>query len=542
MPYKSANVRRMHARDRYRTKAIERKKAAKKAAESFPRVPDDPVQQVKLIREWSRELKTPAGHPRVGLPMELPDYACAFLERALTVPESGLIIARKNAKSTILAIFCLAYLIGPMKAPNWRGSIVSLSLHKTRELLTLANQIIIANELPLRIKKTPYPGQILNDRSGAILECLSADKHSGHSGGYDLCCVDEGGLMDADKHRELLAGLHSSLSAREGRLIHITIRGDCELIEELIKRSIETPKTTYVKVYDAPEECAIQDADAWAAANPGIQCGIKSEQYMRDRAVQVANSPDDELLFRAHDLNQRVNPGKQVLCSVSEWQRLEVDELPAREGPCYAGVDLADTDSMACFAVYWPATGRLEIKGAFPLVPDLKTRGKRDKCGVAYLTMQTEGSLILTGERVTDASNFLAMCFEDLSGSDLIALGADRYRKQDLPNVLAEVPYTPDVVWRGTGASAVADGSHDVRAFRRAVLSEQIKVLPLAMWRTALRYAVIKYPDGQNPKLDKSLRRGRIDAMQASVIAVGLGALEPAQERRTPGFYMVGGQ
>lgn len=540
MPYKSANVRRMHARDRYRTKAIERKKASKKAAESYPRVPDDPGRQVKLLRAWSSELVTPHGHPRAGKPLTLPDYACEFLERALGVPTSGLIIARKNAKSSILALLCLGYLIGPLKAPSWRGAIVSLSLPKARELLTLASQVIRANELDLRIKKTPYPGVILNERTGGALECLSADKHSGHAGGYDLVCCDETGLMDALKHRELVAGLHSSLSARRGRLIHITIRGDCELVEELISRSERTPETTYVRVYEAPADCSISDRAAWHAANPGLGAGIKSLQYMQDRAVQVANSPDDELHFRAHDLNQRLAPGRQLLCSVSEWQRVEVDTLPPRSGPCFAGADLGGSRSMCCFSVYWPATGRLEVQGAYPFSPGLKERGTMDGCGPAYLKMQDEGSLNLIGERVTDAGAFLRACFEDLTGCNLVALGADRYRRSELESVLEEIQYYPNVIWRGTGAGRVADGSADLRAFRRAVMSERIKVLPLTIWRSALRYGEIRHDASGNPALHKAKYRGRIDALQASVIAIGLSALAGAQKpARTPVFFMV---
>ncbi|MYI70838.1 MAG: hypothetical protein F4103_19600 [Boseongicola sp. SB0673_bin_14] len=538
MPIKGKKTRQAYYRDRHRRlRESERRERESESSESYPRVPDDPVQQVKLLRAWSMQLRTPPGHPRAGKPLTLPDYACEFLERALSVPESGLIIARKNAKSSILALLCLACLDGPLKAPSWRGAIVSLSLPKARELLTLASQIVRANELDLRIKKTPYPGVILNDRTGGALECLSADKHSGHAGGYDLVCCDETGLMDAVRHRELLAGLHSSLSARNGRLVHITIRGDCELVEELIERSERTPETTYVRVYEAPTDCSISDRAAWHAANPGLKAGIKSLQYMQDRAVQVANSPDDELHYRAHDLNQKQAPGRQMLCSVSEWQRVERDELPARSGPCFAGVDLGGSRSMCCVSVYWPETGRLEVQGAYPYSPGLKERGAMDGCGRAYLAMQDEGSLYLMGERVTDAAAFLRTCFEDLAGCNLVALGADRYRRSELESVLEEIQYYPNVIWRGTGAGRVADGSADVRAFRRAIMSERIRVLPLTIWRSALRYGEVRHDAAGNPALNKTKYRGRIDALQASVIAIGLSALAGAQKpRRFPRF------
>lgn len=540
MPYKSKKVQRMHARDRARTLAMKRKREKKDAVEVYPRVPDDPVKQVPLLRSWSKELKVPPGHPLSGQPMELPDFACDFFEKALGVPESLLCVSRKNAKSAILAVLNLAYLIGCFKTAAWRGCIVSLSLIKTRELLSECMRIIEANDLPLTIRKTPYPGRIENPRTGGVLECLSADKHAGQSGGYDLCSIDETGLMDAGKHRELVAGLNSSVSAKRGRVIHITIRGNCELVEELLERGKKSPETTYTKLYSAPDHCAIDDEVAWEQANPGLVCGIKSYEYMRSRAKQVAFSGDDELLMRAHDLNQKTQVGRLVLCTVSEWQRVEVLELPAREGRCYAGIDLAQgTESLSCFVAYWPQTGRMEVRGALPRQPDPLRRGKADGCGNAYVRMVDEGSLMLCGDLITDVQQFLSACFDALTGCNLVAVGADRYRKNELLNALAGVNYSPSLIWRGTGAHAAGDGSFDIRAFRKLIQSRKLRVQRNSvMWTTALRYAELVYPDNQNPKLKKTLRRGRIDALQAAVIAAGLAELDEVPVRRTPRFFM----
>ena len=53
---------------------------------------------------------------------------------------------------------------------------------------------------------------------------LSADKNSGAASGFDDSCVDEGGLL-GEKDRELINGMRSAISARNGRFIMISIVG-----------------------------------------------------------------------------------------------------------------------------------------------------------------------------------------------------------------------------------------------------------------------------------------------------------------------------
>lgn len=70
---------------------------------------------------------------------------------------------------------------------------------------------------------------------------------------------------------------------------------------------------------------------------------------------------------------------------------------------------------------------------------------------------------------------FLSQVFEDLATARVI-LGADRYRKSELLDALARADVAPvSMEWRGTGAGATADGSHDIRAFQRAVAERQLR-------------------------------------------------------------------
>ena len=84
------------------------------------------------------------------------------------------------------------------------------------------------------------------------------------SSSFDLVLVDETGLMP-ERSRELLAGLRSSVSAKGGRIVHISVRGDSPLYAEILNNP-----AVVKRVYTALEGCELDDETAWHAANPGL--------------------------------------------------------------------------------------------------------------------------------------------------------------------------------------------------------------------------------------------------------------------------------
>ena len=293
----------------------------------------DPVNHadpVGALTEWSRDkLFVPAGHPLAGQPMELPDFAADFLRDGWTAHESALTCGRKNAKSAILAVLGLGFLVGPLRRPGFRMAIASLSKEKAAELRTQIQSIGEASKLKeLRYRRSPYPGKI-ESLTGSI-EVLSSDRSAGHSSSFDLVVIDETGLFP-ERARELLAGLRSSVSAKAGRIIHISVRGDSPLFDEVLNNPL-----TSTAIYEAPADCELNDRAAWAMANPGLGV-IKSVDYMAAEAARVKHVASDEPSFRAYDLNARLDPTKEMILSPDDLRGCFVDELPERRGVVYLG-------------------------------------------------------------------------------------------------------------------------------------------------------------------------------------------------------------
>ena len=182
-----------------------------------------------------------------------------------------------------------------LRRPGWRGAVASLDKGKAAELRRQVAEIAEASGLDVKVRRSPYPG-VIESETGS-LDTLSADKNAGHASGYDLVIVDETGLFPL-RARELLAGLRSSVSARNGQIRHISIRGDSPFCSRRFWRI----RAVVSHVHASPDNCAIDDEAAWHAANPGLGT-IKSLAYMRAEVERVAGVASDEPSFRAYDLN-----------------------------------------------------------------------------------------------------------------------------------------------------------------------------------------------------------------------------------------------
>ena len=467
-----------------------------------------------------------------GERFRLHDWQLRFLRDALApgCREAALSVSTKNGKSALVAVLLLAYLSdkGPLHRHGWRGLVVSLTGALAIELRHQVEAIAAASGLPIEIRRAPFPGEVRGpDRCKVSI--LASEKASGHGLGVDLGVLDDGGLVPESK-RDLYSAVRSSVSARDGRVLAISIMGDGPLMREIKARSND-PAVVFHE-YAAPADCKLDDRSAWRAANPGLGT-IKSETYMQDTSRAALATPADAAAFRAHDLNQPVGPSRETALLPQQWDECERgDDLPERDGECVVGLDIGGSASMTACVAIWPATGRMEVWGGFPSVPDLHSRGQGDAVGRIYLRMEEAGELRTYPGRVTDVPAFLEDCADRLAGERVLCCGADRYRRSEVIQAFETADISWPLVWRGTGASATADGSADVRSFQRMALSGKLKCSPSLMMQAAIADSKVDRDARGNPALNKARRQGRIDALSAAVIACGLAEIHSAKPKR----------
>ena len=343
-----------------------------------PATVDDPA---RAVWEWAEShLIVPTGR-LAGQPFRVPAWQRRFLRGALhpDCREAALSTARKNGKTGLIAMLLLSHLVGPVRFQRWRAIVVSLTGNHAGELKRQISEICESSGImAVDIMATPTPGRIVGP-FGEV-QCLAADKASGHAVGCDMAIIDEAGLLDEGK-RPMWEGVSTSRSGRDGRLICISVRGHSPMFGELLDRA--GMDAHYVQRHEPAPSADPFDPETWAAANPGMESGIKSPDYMELESKKAAATAVALRGFRTWELNQPVNPVTEPLVDPSDWERIEAADLPDRGGVCYVGLDLGSSISLSAACAVWD-TGRVEWYHGASSIPEPLERGRVDGCGDLY--------------------------------------------------------------------------------------------------------------------------------------------------------------
>ena len=282
----------------------------------------------------------------------------------------------------------------------------------------------------------------------------------------------------------------------------------------------------YVQLHQSdPDPEKVFDEANWIAANPSWDFLPDLQRAIRREAEDAKRSAQNLAMFRALRMNLGTEEvvGKEVLIPIDDWRALERAIPPAREGPLAIGVDLGGGVSMSAIAFYWPETGRLETYGALPSSPNLEERGLEDGVGSRYSQMHQRGELFLYPGRATNNVAFLKAMARLVEGQDILAVAADRYKMKDLEQVMmsGSLNWEDVMEWRAVGRGE--HGGQDIRAFQGEVYEAHLCLRPSLLMSSAIAESVIIRDTNGNPALNKARQKGRNDALQASLLAVGLG-------------------
>lgn len=472
-------------------------------------VPDPPADQAGALESWAADrLIVPAGHPAAGQPMKLPDFAVAWFAAALGAREALLCLARKNAKSAVLAIFLLSRLVGPLRTSGFRGAVLSVTAAKAVELRMQMEAIARASALEgLTFRSTPPPGLVLGP-SGQV-DILSATAVAGHASGFDDVIVDEIGLL-GERHRPMIMGVRSSGSARPGsRFLAISIQGDGPFIPELIQRRDMSGTVVHAHIPADPSP-PVDDEDAWAEGNPGLGT-IKSRQYMRAESARVKVTPVDAPLFRAHDLNCLQTPCAEPLCEVDTWRACEAEpaDLPPRTGRCVIGLDAGEPESMAVAVAWWPS-GRVEVWAGVREHPTLEARGQSAGVGDLFRRMADRGELRTT----SSLAEFLAGVRGELAGEAVVLAAADAHRQRE---ILAAAG--GGWRWRWLPHQGGPDWALGIRVAATAAATRRLRIAPSLLMRSALAATALQRDGTGQPSLTAVRERQQIGAVRALCLA-----------------------
>ena len=443
------------------------------------------------------------------------------------VQVAALTVARGNGKTALCAAIGAAGLDGPLAQPRGQVIVAAASLNQARVLHDHVRAFLEAKHGKLTKangwRSVDSPNLVLtsNLETGAELRAIASDPARAHGLAPSLVLVDEPAQHPRSVRDRLWAALATSLGKMPGSRAIVLgtkpVAGAGHYFTELLEGGAD-----YFQVHDAPADADPMDEAAWLAANPSLPYFPALRRTVAREARRAAANGELLPAFRALRLNAGVpDVDSAELVSAAAFQRCigEADMEP----PIAWGVDLASGGAMSAVAAYSLTTGALAAIAAFPAVPDLEERGRRDGVGEAYVRMRERGELLIHPGHTVKLDAFLRDALERFGPPDLIA--ADYHRRAELMDALeaAEIPKAKLELRR----HGFNDGAEDVSRFRRAVLDRRVVVGWSLLLATAIGEArTVANAAGMEKlaKANEGVRRqlARDDAAAAAIVAVGI--------------------
>lgn len=485
----------------------------------------------KIIAFAHRYIKVPEG-ALVGQPVVLDDFQKKFIKDVYDNPNRKtrraiLSMARKNAKTTLIAILLLAHLVGPVAKLNTQIVSGAQSRDQAALVFDLAVKMIrLSPELSKIIRIIPSSKKLMGLPMNTEYKALSAEGKTAHGLSPIVAILDETGQIVGPQDAFVDAIMTSQGAHNDPLLIVISTQAanDGDLLSIMIDDAIATKDPAVVcHLYAAPPECELLDEAAWYAANPALG-KFRSLDDLRQQMIEADRLPSKESSARNLLLNQRVSTNSPLI-SKKVWKTCEGRPIPIEEcQEVYGGLDLSGRTDLTSLVLY--GIDDFGNRHAYPYfwTPEigLRERAKNDKA--PYDTWAKQGFIELVPGRVIDYE-FIATRLADICCDvpGLVAIAYDRWRIELLKKELAKLGIDLPLVEWGQGFK---DMSPAIEAIEADLLNARLRhgghpVLTMC----AANAMVSKDPAGSR-KLDKMKTSGRIDGMQALTMAAGLAGRE----------------
>lgn len=434
-------------------------------------------------------------------------------------------VARGNGKSGLLAGLSLAHLLGPMAEPYGECYAAALDREQAGVLFRMVGAYIEATPwMASKVNIKNWHKKIEVPETGSIWTALTSDARKAHGLAPSFWVADE---VAQWRSRELWDNLATGMGKRKhalGVTISTQAADDIHFLSEMI--DAQPDPTMYVQCHSAPEDCELDDEEAWKAANPALGL-FRDRAEFEIAAARAAKSPSFEPAFRLLYLNQRVDAETRFISS-ADWEAngepFDPTELEGER--CYGGLDLSSTRDLTALSLWFPDHGKL-LTWHFVPEDTIKARIERDR--VPYDRWAADGWIETTNGRATDRVAIARRLADIRQRYDVQGIAFDRWRYEDLAKLLddegIELPMVEFVPGFRSYAAAVD-------AFERAMLEGRMQHngSPILKWQAG--NVVIEADAAGNRKPSKGKSIDRIDGIVTAVMACGLAATDG--ERNEP--------
>lgn len=476
--------------------------------------------------------KSPEGE-KIGQPINLAPFQkrfiCDIYDNPYGTHTAYLSLGRKNGKTALIAALLLAHLVGPEAVQNSQIVSGAQSKDQAAVVFELARKMVdLSPELSRVTRIQPSGKRLVGLSRNVLYRALAAEGKTAHGLSPILAILDEVGQVVGPTDKFVSAITTAQGAYQNPLLIAISTQAptDADLFSTWIDAQKNAPDPRVVShVYEAPEDCELDDKKAWAAANPALGV-FRSIDDVEKQAKQAIQLPANEPEFRNLILNQRVE-AVAAFIPRSVWESNGDHPGKADGLKVWAGLDLASVNDLTALVLVDENGG---VHSHFWL-PEYGIAEKSRKDKVPYDLWARQELLNLTPGKSVEyefVADFLRGVFDRY---DVQALAFDRYNMKHLTPWLVKADFSEAELEKfeefGQGTASMTPA---LRELESMLLNQKLKHGKHPIMNMCCANAKVVGDSGAR-KFDKKTARGRIDGMVALAMAVGVMPIEVDSEK-----------
>jgi phage terminase large subunit-like protein len=439
--------------------------------------------------------------------------------------DSYMQVARKNGKTTMLAICSLIHLV----LDNEEGAQVFCGATKEEQARILTNdvaQIILKTpELRRRFRlfkhKDKYSRTIYK-KTNSIVAAIGSDSKT--QDGFD---PSMGNIDEFHEHKTdaLLNVIKSGMGSRVQPLLNIiTTAGfnknfPCYTMKRKtsieILKGVKSDDTFFCMIFEMDEGDDWKDKENWLKPNPNHGVSV-IPQFLRDEFNKALNEGSStEVNFKTKHLNAWVDaPETWIQDEIYLKNNHGMDPKDLEGQECYGGLDLAKSIDLNAFSLYFPEE-KAFLRWFF--MPEEKGRDRDNKDGVDYVAWENQGFVEFTPGNIVDHRYLIKKIIDLRAIYDIKSIAFDRYLSHHgtIQGLMDE-----DMELSEFGQGFVSM-SAPTKEYEKLMVSGVLENFNNPVIRWMLGNVVIDMDAAENLKVHKGKSANKVDGIVSDIMALG---------------------
>ncbi len=430
-----------------------------------------------------------------------------------------ILVPRKNGKTTFAAGI-VDYVLFCDDEPG--AEIYSAAADREQAALVFQQAAGMVRQCPeLNSRATIYKKSIVLKNHTASYQPISHEANT--KWGFNTHCfiADE---VHAHKTRDLIDALETSTGARRQPLEvlittidydHPSICNEKQLYAEQVRDGIINNPSFLPVIHVTARDADWRDEKVWAAANPNLGVSLKLS-YLREEFQKAVESPAFENTFKRFHLNMKTEQAVRWL-NMERWNACDgaVNAAALVGHTCYAGLDLASTEDIAAFVLFFPDADNAILP--FFWLPGDNAHKRERKDRVPYETWARQDLIELTPGNVTDYTFIRRRINEIAKLYDLREIAYDPWNARHFAQQLQDEDGLVVLEFRQGWQTM----SEPCKRLEVLIKGGQLRHGGHPVLRWMASNVTVKANPDDNLRFDKAKSSEKIDGMVALTMAVG---------------------